>query len=159
MKNNEHFVYFCDMQYLFIHKLSEKENWFIGNIMHNHVGEFSKFKKYVFDLFNLIKMILIHNWAFTSKFKQMCPQPFERVYTMSGRIGKVVVASHAEGCSVDSRQGLQPVAEVLAYLHVQISPISCNVVGSILQVLGKKTDTAIVGYRWTGVGGHYALYY
>ena len=30
----------------------------------------------------------------------------------------------------------QPVAEVLAYLHVQISPISCNVVGSILLVLG-----------------------
>ena len=29
----------------------------------------------------------------------------------------------------------QPVAEVLAYLHVQISPISCNVVGSILHVL------------------------
>ena len=34
-----------------------------------------------------------------------------------------------------------PVAEVLAYLHVQISPISCNVVGSILLVLGKNTDT------------------
>ena len=31
-----------------------------------------------------------------------------------------------------------PVAEALAYLHVQISPISCNVVGSILHVLGKK---------------------
>ena len=46
----------------------------------------------------------------------------------------------------------QPVAEVLAYLHVQISPINCNVVGSILHVLGKNTDTAIVGYRWTGVG-------
>ena len=46
----------------------------------------------------------------------------------------------------------QPVAEVLAYLHVQISPISCNVVGSILHVLGKNTDTAIVGYRWTIVG-------
>ena len=39
----------------------------------------------------------------------------------------------------------QPVAEVLAYLHVQISPISCNVVGSILHVLGKNTDTDIVG--------------
>ena len=38
-------------------------------------------------------------------------------------------------------------AEALAYLHVQISPISCNVVGSILHVLGKNTDTAIVGYR------------
>ena len=37
-------------------------------------------------------------------------------------------------------------------LHVQISPISYNVVGSILHVLGKNTDTAIVGYRWTGVG-------
>ena len=35
-----------------------------------------------------------------------------------------------------------PVAEVLAYLHVQISPISYNVVGSILHVLGKNTDTA-----------------
>ena len=46
----------------------------------------------------------------------------------------------------------QPVAEVLAYLHVQISPISCNVVGSIMHVLGKNTDTAIVGYRWTRVG-------
>ena len=33
-----------------------------------------------------------------------------------------------------------------------------NVVGSILHVLGKNTDTAIVGYRWTGVGGHHALY-
>ena len=53
----------------------------------------------------------------------------------------------------------QPVAEVLAYLHVQISQISCNVVWSILHVLGKNTDTAIVGYRWMGVGGHHALYY
>ena len=35
------------------------------------------------------------------------------------------------------------VAEVLAHLHVQISPISCNGVGSILCVLGKNTDTAI----------------
>ena len=43
--------------------------------------------------------------------------------------------------------GSQPVAAVLAYLHVQISPISCNVVGLILQMLGKNTDTAIVGYR------------
>ena len=51
-----------------------------------------------------------------------------------------------------------PVAEVLAYLRVQISPISCDVVGSILHVPGKNTDTAIVGYRWTGVGGHHALY-
>ena len=49
-------------------------------------------------------------------------------------------------------------AVVLAYLHVQISPISCNVVGSILHVFEKNTDTAIVGYRWTGVGGHHALY-
>ena len=49
-------------------------------------------------------------------------------------------------------------AEVQAYLHVQISPISCNVVESILHVLGKNTDTAIVGYRWTGVGRHHALY-
>ena len=49
-------------------------------------------------------------------------------------------------------------AEVLAYLHLQISPISCNVVGSILHVLRKNTNTAIiVGYRWTGVGGHHAL--
>ena len=31
----------------------------------------------------------------------------------------------------------QPVAEVLAYLLVQISPINCNVVWSILHVLGK----------------------
>ena len=31
----------------------------------------------------------------------------------------------------------QPVAEVLAYLHVQISPISCNVVGSICMCLEK----------------------
>ena len=45
----------------------------------------------------------------------------------------------------------QPVAEVLAYLHVQISSISCWVVGSILACAWKKnTDTAIVGYRWTG---------
>ena len=51
----------------------------------------------------------------------------------------------------------QPVAEVLAYLHVQISPISSNVVGSILHVFGKNTDTAIVGYRWTGVGGRPVL--
>ena len=40
---------------------------------------------------------------------------------------------------------------MLAYVHVQISPISCNVVGSILHVLGKNTDTAIVCYRW-GLG-------
>ena len=54
----------------------------------------------------------------------------------------------------------QPVAEVLAYLHMQISPISCNVVGSILHVhcALKNSDTAIVGYRWTGVGEHHALY-
>ena len=52
----------------------------------------------------------------------------------------------------------QAAAEVLAYLHVQISPISCDVVGSILLVLGKNTDAAIVGYRWTGVEGHHALY-
>ena len=25
-------------------------------------------------------------------------------------------------------------------------------------VLGKNTDTGIVGYQWTGVGGHHALY-
>ena len=37
----------------------------------------------------------------------------------------------------------QPVAEVLAYLHVQISLISCNVVGSILHVLGKNLLTCI----------------
>ena len=52
----------------------------------------------------------------------------------------------------------QPVAEVLAYLHVQVSPISCLVVGSILALLGKNTDTAIVGGRWMGVGGQHALY-
>ena len=53
----------------------------------------------------------------------------------------------------------KPVAEVQAYLHVQISPISFNVVGSILQVIGKNTDSAIiVGYRLTEVGGHHALY-
>ena len=46
----------------------------------------------------------------------------------------------------------QPVAEVLAYLHVQISAVSCNVVGPILHVLGKNTDTANEGYRWTGWG-------
>ena len=53
----------------------------------------------------------------------------------------------------------QPVAEVLAYLHVQISPFSCWVVGSILSCALKNTDKAIiVGNRWTGVGGHHALY-
>ena len=31
----------------------------------------------------------------------------------------------------------QPVAKVLAYLHVQVSPISCWVVGSILALIGK----------------------
>ena len=51
----------------------------------------------------------------------------------------------------------QPVAEVLAYLLVQIAPISCNVVGSILHVLGKNTDIAIVGYRWSRLGRHHAL--
>ena len=50
-------------------------------------------------------------------------------------------------------------AEVLEYLHVQVSPISCLVVGSILALLGKNTGTAIVGDRWTGVGGHHALYF
>ena len=58
----------------------------------------------------------------------------------------------------EATQTKKPVAEVLAYLHVQISPISCNVVGSILHVPGKSTDTTIVGYRWTGVGGHHGLY-
>ena len=62
------------------------------------------------------------------------------------------------GYADDSTLIVVPVAEVLAYLHVQSSPISCNVVGSILHVLGKNTNTAIVGYRWTGVGGHHALY-
>ena len=38
-------------------------------------------------------------------------------------------------------------AEVLAYLHVQVSPISCRVVGSILALLGKNKDTAVVGDR------------
>ena len=52
----------------------------------------------------------------------------------------------------------QPVAEVLVYLHVQVSPISCKVVGSILAFLGKNTDTATVGDRWTGVEGHHVLY-
>ena len=47
----------------------------------------------------------------------------------------------------------QPVTEVLAYLHVQVSPISCWVVGSILASLLKNTDTAIVGDRCTGGGG------
>ena len=59
----------------------------------------------------------------------------------------------------NSQQNLsQPMDEALAYLHMQISPISCNVVGSILHVLVKNTDTAIVGQRLTGVGGHHALY-
>ena len=53
----------------------------------------------------------------------------------------------------------QPVAWVLAYLYVQVSPINCYIVGSILDVLGKHTDTAIVGYRWTGAEGHNALYF
>ena len=52
----------------------------------------------------------------------------------------------------------QWVSTVLAYLHVQVSPISCWVVGSILALLGKITETAIVGERWTGVGRHHALY-
>ena len=68
------------------------------------------------------------------------------------------VWSSKEATQNSQLQISQPVAEVLAYLHVQISPISSNVVGSILHVLGKNTDTAIVGYRWTGVGGHHALY-
>ena len=34
----------------------------------------------------------------------------------------------------------QPVAEVLAYLHVQISPISCSVVRLILLALWKNTE-------------------
>ena len=35
----------------------------------------------------------------------------------------------------------QPVAKVLAYLHVQISPTSCNVIGSILSMCLEKTLT------------------
>ena len=46
----------------------------------------------------------------------------------------------------------QPVAEVLAYLHVQISPISCIVVMSNLDVLEKNTGTAIK-LPVDGVGG------
>ena len=42
---------------------------------------------------------------------------------------------------------------MLAYQHVQISPISCNVVGSILHVLGKNTDTAIVSVTQVTVTG------
>ena len=49
-------------------------------------------------------------------------------------------------------------ASVNLHLHVQILPISCNVVVSILHVLGKNTDTAIVGYWWSGVEEHHALY-
>ena len=52
----------------------------------------------------------------------------------------------------------QNVAEMLAYLHVQVAPISCWAVGSILALLWKNTETAIVGDRWMGVGGHHALY-
>ena len=52
----------------------------------------------------------------------------------------------------------QPVAEVIAHLYVHVSTISCWVVWSILALLGKNTDTTIVGDWWTGVGGHHALY-
>ena len=65
--------------------------------------------------------------------------------------------SYHYSCCVKTRNDKQLVAEVLAHLHVQISPISCNVVGSILHVHGKNINTAIVGYRWTEVGGHHAL--
>ena len=53
-----------------------------------------------------------------------------------------------------------PVAEVLAYLHVQVAEVLAylHVPVAEVHVLGKNTDTAIVGYQWTGVGGHHALY-
>ena len=47
----------------------------------------------------------------------------------------------------------QPVAEVLAYLQVQISPISCNVVGSILQMCMEKTLTQHCRLPVDGGGG------
>ena len=47
----------------------------------------------------------------------------------------------------------QLVAEVLAYLHVQISPISCNVVGSILQMCLEKTLTRNCRLPVGGGGG------
>ena len=71
-----------------------------------------------------------------------------------GWMNGVKVTFSKRGIPVEAASMRQPVAEVLAYLHVQISPISCNVVGSILHVFEK---TQIVGYRWTGVVGHHAL--
>ena len=50
-----------------------------------------------------------------------------------------------------------PVAEVLEYLHVQDASIVCRVVGSSLALPGQNAD-AILGYGWTGFGGHHALW-
>ena len=50
--------------------------------------------------------------------------------------------------------------EVLAYLHVQVSPISCRVVNWVDPriCLDKNTDTAIAVDGWTGVVAHHSLY-
>ena len=83
--------------------------------------------------------------------------PLRLYYLVSQPVAEVLAHLHVPVAEVLAHLHV-PVAEVLAHLHVQISPISWNVVGSILLVLGKNTDAAIVGYRWTGVEGHPALY-
>ena len=60
-----------------------------------------------------------------------------------------------QGCRYIS---ITEVAEVLGYLHVQVSSISCWVVGSILALLGKNSDTAIDRRSVDGGGGHHPLY-
>ena len=58
-----------------------------------------------------------------------------------------------EICDLNScSQDLINILEMLEYLLVQVSSISCNVVGSILALHAWKTLTAIVGDWWTGVG-------
>ena len=46
-------------------------------------------------------------------------------------------------------------ARVSACADLTIELLSCWVDP---HVLGKNTETAIVGYRWSGVEGHHALY-
>ena len=94
------------------------------------------------------------------RLQALC-SPYDRLskhYAMYYQWAPLKRDAVAAPAQLNARAICQPVAEVLEYLHVQISPISCNVVGSIQHVHGQNTDTAIVGYRWTGVGGHHGLY-
>ena len=53
-----------------------------------------------------------------------------------------------------------PVPEVLEYLHVHCAGLTNQLLSCWIdpRITWKNTDTAIVGDRWTGVGGHHSLH-